>query len=207
MFRLSRPHEREIQQLLSSQRGNFVSEPQAAATRASSQPPFSYSEVGATRGAVPAGYNVDHNRTLLGHGRETFAAGVSAINDWKMFDLPWVELIPHTPQMRIGETVAVLVRTLGFWSVNVSRVVYTLEEESRYGFAYGTLMAHAERGEERFTVEHNRQSDEVWYDLLAFSKPRHILAILGYPSSRHLQKRFARESLLAMKNAVQNRLR
>jgi uncharacterized protein (UPF0548 family) len=74
----------------------------------------------------------------------------------------------------------------------------------RYGFAYGTLEEHMERGEERFSVEWNRVDDSVWYDLYAFSKPRHRLAQIGYPLSRILQKRFARQSKLAMVEAVNN---
>ena len=38
----------------------------------------------------------------------------------------------------------------------------------------------------------------VWYDILAFSKPRHVLAKLGYPLSRYLQRKFARDSLKIM---------
>jgi len=189
MFLLSEPEERKIKALLNSQAGKA----------------FSYVEVGASQVSAPAGYKVDHNRVLLGHGRETFSKAVSAVNDWKMFDLGWVRLNPQHPQEKAGEVVAVLVRHLGFWSVNISRIVYTIEEHGgveRYGFAYGTLLEHAEQGEERFTVEHQGATDEVWYDLYAFSKPRHLLARLGYPFSRHLQKRFARESLKAMKDAV-----
>jgi uncharacterized protein (UPF0548 family) len=98
--------------------------------------------------------------------------------------------------------VAVVVRHLGFWSVNISRLIYVIAEPSRYGFAYGTLACHAEEGEERFLVAHDPNTDEVWYDLFAFSRPKHALARIGYPISRYLQKRFARESLAAMKRAL-----
>jgi uncharacterized protein (UPF0548 family) len=72
----------------------------------------------------------------------------------------------------------------------------------RFGFAYGTLAEHAESGEERFTVEWDRDEDTVWYDILAFSRPRNSLARLGYPLSRLLQKRFAKDSKAAMLEAV-----
>ena len=104
----------------------------------------------------------------------------------------------------------VLVRHFGFWSLSACRVVYTLAlehgaEVERYGFAYGTLPEHAERGEERFTVEHHRTTGEVWYDLYAFSKPAHPLAKIGYPVARSVQKRFASESKEAMVRAVAHR--
>ena len=163
---------------------------------------FSYTAVGASQRTAPSGYRVDHNRILLGQDRKQFAAAKAAVDDWKMFDLEWIEVFPVRPLIQVGTSVAVVVRHLGFWSVNISRVVYVVAEESRYGFAYGTSLCHSEEGEERFLVEYDPATNEVWYDLYAFSKPRHPLARIGFPIARHLQKRFARESLAAMKRAV-----
>jgi uncharacterized protein (UPF0548 family) len=75
---------------------------------------------------------------------------------------------------------------------------------SRYGFAYGTLPGHVEAGEERFLVEWNKSDNRVWYDIVAFSRPRHVLARLGNFQVRRMQKRFARESAAAMVRAVHN---
>jgi uncharacterized protein (UPF0548 family) len=72
----------------------------------------------------------------------------------------------------------------------------------RFGFAYGTLPDHAERGEERFTVEWHHHDDTVWYDILAFSRPNQFLSGLAYPLVRQLQKRFARDSRAVMHRAV-----
>jgi len=105
-------------------------------------------------------------------------------------------------QIRVGTEVAVLVRHFGFLSLNACRIVYVVdddaEETKRFGFGYGTLEEHAESGEERFTVEWNQGSDKVCYDILAFSRPRKMLARLGYPLSRYLQKQFAEHSKAAM---------
>jgi hypothetical protein len=82
---------------------------------------------------------------------------------------------------------------------------YAVDEQGpvqRYGFAYDTLPGHAESGEERFTVERREAGGAVWYDILAFSRPRQLLARLGYPFARGLQKRFARDSAAAMRRAV-----
>ncbi len=51
----------------------------------------------------------------------------------------------------------------------------------RFGFAYGTLPDHAGSGEELFLIEWDRGEGSVWYDVLAFSRPGHILDRLGYP--------------------------
>lgn len=72
----------------------------------------------------------------------------------------------------------------------------------RFGFAYGTLPDHAGSGEERFVVEWDPEDGGVWYDILAFSRPQHVLARLGYPVVRLTQNRFGRESAAAMCRAV-----
>jgi uncharacterized protein (UPF0548 family) len=45
-------------------------------------------------------------------------------------------------------------------------------------------------------------SGEVWYDLLAYSRPRHVAARAGYPLTRLLQRRFAAGSARTMAEAV-----
>jgi uncharacterized protein (UPF0548 family) len=104
----------------------------------------------------------------------------------------------------VGATVAVQAKIFGFWSLSACRVVYLIDEEpafkGRFGFAYGTLPDHVERGEERFTIEWH-QDDSVWYDIFAFSRPNLLLVRLGFPLARMLQQRFANESLTAMVRA------
>jgi len=118
-----------------------------------------------------------------------------------MFDFPWVRLCyPDTP-IEVGRTVAIAIEHFGFYSLNAARIVYTIDEPARSGFVYGTLSEHGEIGEERFSVEH-LASGEVWYELYAFSRPGSLLARLGYPLARHLQKRFATDSKAAMLDAV-----
>jgi len=166
--------------------------------------PFSYPEQGATREPAPPGYTVDRNRVQLGRGAAVFARAVEAVRHWKMFDTGWIQLCwPGTP-IRVGSTVAVVAQHYGFWSLNACRVVYVVDDrgaQSRYGFAYGTLSGHAEIGEERFTVEMKPEDQTVWYDIYALSRPNG-LARVGYPLSRRLQKRFARDSKEAMRRAV-----
>ena len=74
----------------------------------------------------------------------------------------------------------------------------------KIGFAYGTLPKHVERGEECFSVEWHHADDTVWYDILAFSRPKHILVRLGYPVARALQARFVRDSMQALLKATSN---
>ena len=107
--------------------------------------------------------------------------------------------------MATGATVGVLAQVFGFYILNACRIVYTIDETTadytRFGFAYGTLPGHIEEGEERFLVEWRHADDSVWYDILAFSQPRHWLVRLGYPVARRFQKRFGRDSKAAMARA------
>ena len=187
MFHIFKPTSTELDQFLASLRSHT----------------FSYPHVGATRdSARPDGYVVDHNRQLLGRGRETFERAKQAVRQWKMFGVPGLKLIRDDPPIEPGRDVALLANHLGFYSLSSCRIVYVIDGPDRFGFAYGTLSQHAESGEERFTVEYHRQSDEVWYDIYAFSRPGHFLVKLGYPYARYLQKRFAVTSKAAMLRAA-----
>lgn len=192
MFLLSRPDQAAIRKFLAAQKDQ----------------PFSCAHVGASRDRAPDGYTVDHNRIQLGGGAVVFKRAADALRRWRMFEMPWMELCwPNTP-IEVGATVGVLVSHLGFWSLNACRVVYLVEDHGaceRFGFAYGTLLEHAEIGEERFAVEFHSEDQSVWYDIYAFSRPRSPLSMLTYPYARILQRRFARDSKIAMKKAVEGR--
>jgi uncharacterized protein (UPF0548 family) len=188
MFLPRKPSSETIQQFISSQQAL----------------PFSYDEVGATRSETPPqGFTRDHNRTRLGDGENTYERAVAALRSWKQFDLGWVTIRPPDSPIVVGQTVAVQAHTFGFWSLSAARIVYVVEEVKpiqRFGFAYGTLPNHVERGEERFTIE-RLEDDSVWYDIYAFSRPKHPLAKLGFPVTRILQKQFVKGSLAAMVTA------
>jgi uncharacterized protein (UPF0548 family) len=186
---LTRPTDRQIQEFID----------QAAHQR------LSYAEVGATRTNPPTGYTVDHHRSVIGRGEAAFNRAIAAMRAWRPLRLGWVMPGRDDTPIEAGADVAVVVRTFGVWSLNACRIVYTIDERGaawRFGFAYGTLEQHAESGEERFTVEWRRDDDSVRYDIVAFSRPAHRIARLGRPFARHVQRRFARDSLAAMTAAV-----
>jgi uncharacterized protein (UPF0548 family) len=167
--------------------------------------PFSYSAVGATAETTPAGYVVDRTRIRLGEGESVFQSAKTALRRWEQFRLGWVAAWPPETPIQPGEVVAVLGRAAGFWWLNSCRIVYVVDQSgpiSRFGFAYGTLPGHVESGEERFLIDWDRVDNSVSYDILAFSKPNHVLTRLGYPLVRRTQKRFGRESAAAMLRAV-----
>jgi uncharacterized protein (UPF0548 family) len=186
MFLFTRPTDDQIREFL----------------KISGDHPFSYPEVGASFGDPPTGYNIDRNRIMIGRGLDDFERAKNAVRQRKMFDVPGLELcFPDTP-IEAGRNVAPLARHLGFYSLNACRIVYIIDEPRRFGFAYGTLLEHAEIGEERFTVEFHEDTGEVWYDIFAFSRPGHLLVKLGYPYGRYKQRQFAVGSKDAMRRAV-----
>ncbi|HEY5923734.1 MAG TPA: DUF1990 domain-containing protein [Kofleriaceae bacterium] len=187
-MQLRRPTDDRVRAFLSAQRDLAVT----------------YDAVGASNdGSTPAGFVLDHNRQMLGAGVAAFERAKGAIRAWTMFPAPWTAVEPLVP-IEKDQVVAVHVRILGLWWLNAARIVYVIDEPRRFGFAYGTLPGHAECGEERFLVEH-LADDTVWYDLRAFSRPRHWMARLASPIARAYQRRFARASKAAMAAYVATR--
>jgi uncharacterized protein (UPF0548 family) len=169
--------------------------------QAQAQLDFTYPDTGATAATAPASYIVDHTRIRIGTGEAVFLRAKISLEGWKQFDLGWLKASPNDTPIRSGEVVAVVARTFGLRSLNAARIVYVVNEPRKFGFAYGTLPGHVEKGEERFLVERT-DDDSVWYDILAFSRPSHLFTKIGYPLVRRLQKRFGRESAAAMVRAV-----
>lgn len=171
---------------------------------------YPYSLIGATRHQLPEGYAATQHRVWLGNGDASFAAAKSALHDWQQFPANFVDIFPAQPEIKVGTSVALRIRALGGWARAAARIVYTIDDEvqdergavRRFGFAYGTLPAHPERGEERFMVEWLKADDSVWYDLASFSRPANLFVWLGLPVARYYQRRFARKSAEAMARAV-----
>ena len=164
--------------------------------------PLSYEPIGIAKES-PRGFKIDAESSIVGHGEANFTRAGQALTNWKHFDLGWVELHPQNAPVEVGTVVAVLVRHLGFWSLNGCRIVYVIDEdETTCGFAYGTLTNHAELGEEIFEVSFDPRSQEVTYRIRAVSKARAAAARIGYPFTRFLQDRFRRDSIAAMRRAV-----
>lgn len=182
MIALRRPRAAAVQAFLATQRGLA----------------FPYAPVGATRTeTLVPGFDNDRRQVRLGDGEAVFDAACDALRRWAMFPGGWVWIEPADAPIVAGQTVAMIARVFGMYWVNAARIVYVIDEPRRFGFAYGALPGHAECGEERFLIE-RLVDGSVWYDLRAFSRPRHPLVRLGYPLARRLQGRFARESLAAL---------
>jgi len=185
MFCVRRPSEEAMQRFVRDSQGRRLS----------------YGPAGIVNSETPC-RDLDEAIVTIGRGRTDFDRARAALMAWKQFDIGWVETFPRHAPVEVGTVVAVLIRHLGFWSVNGCRVLYTVGGESRFGFAYGTLTNHAESGEELFDVFLDPDSDEVRYRIRATSKPQAALARIGQPIVRALQARFRRDSAEVMKRVI-----
>jgi uncharacterized protein (UPF0548 family) len=163
--------------------------------------PLSYGPIGIVNGETPC-RDLDEAMVTIGRGESDFDRARAALIAWKQFDIGWVETFPRHAPVEEETVVAVLIKHLGFWSLNGCRVLYNVGGNGRFGFAYGTLTNHAESGEELFDVLLDPESDEVRYRIRATSKPQAALARMGQPIVGALQARFRRDSAAAMLRAT-----
>jgi uncharacterized protein (UPF0548 family) len=159
-----------------------------------------YPEVGATRsGQLPAGYRLDRYERRLGSKEGRFEGAVGALRRWQGQIGAGIRVLPAGATVEAGGTVLFVVRTVGLWSILPCRVVYVVEDESRFSFGYGTLPGHLERGEVEMTVA--REEGEVVARIVSFSKTVDPLARAAGPVSRRFQMLFTAAYLEALERA------
>jgi uncharacterized protein (UPF0548 family) len=161
---------------------------------------LSYREAGATAGRMPTGYRHDRWQIDLGAFDEgTFARLAAALRHWQPQRGAGFTIVPDEP-VTLGLTFALVVPLPVGYVTGAGRIVYVTEQPQCYGFAYGTLPAHPEQGEEAFHVA--RDGGRLVFSVTAFSRPRHPAARLGAPVTRALQVRANRSYLRAMRRAA-----
>jgi uncharacterized protein (UPF0548 family) len=153
-------------------------------------------------GTPPKSVVRDFSRSEIGRGRRDFMVAREAFQRWEQFNLGWVLVANPTARIAPGEVVAVEAHTAYLWSINFSRIVEIVDSPTRFGFMYATTALHVEEGQERFVIDFDPESGSVSYLIEAVSRPRHILARLGYPFSRAMQHRFARDSHARIRHCI-----
>lgn len=184
MFSLTKPSPDTLSRLVAQQSGRELT----------------YAEHGATAGDMPTGYHHDEWEADLGEfSQATFDRLADQLRRWHVQTRSGLAIFPDEP-VRPGLTFALWFRLPGAYATATGRVVYVTSEPGRAGFAYGTLPAHPERGEEAFHLV--RDADRLLFTVRAFSRPRHPLARLGAPVSRALQVRMNQAYLTTMREAT-----
>jgi uncharacterized protein (UPF0548 family) len=141
-----------------------------------------------------------HEWTTPLDGSAAFDRGMAAINAWAVHRGAGLLVATDGP-IAVGTNVAISAPLPVGYVDATCRIVAVVDEPNRYGFAYGTLSVHPERGEEAFLL--TRGDDGlVRFEVHAVTSPAMALARLVPPITDHLQDRAARKYLTAMRAAV-----
>jgi uncharacterized protein (UPF0548 family) len=162
-----------------------------------------YPEVGATRESrsLPPGYQHDAHSVLIGHGDTAFQRGKDALRHWQAHRHVGATLTPTNPPLAVGAVVVVTFRLGPLYVMAPCRLVYLSDEADRFGFAYGSLPGHPERGEEAFQIR--RDADGVvTFDIVVFSRPADLLARIASPVARAVQRRITKGYLEGVREYV-----
>src|SRR2546430_1258010 len=164
--------------------------------------PLTYPEVGATFGDVlPDGYHHTRASADLGVGEEVWARARAGIREWVAHAAAGITIVPADASIAEGTTVAVISSVGPLHVLAACRIVQVVDEPDRYGFAYGTLPAHPEEGEERFVVTRD-DVGAVRYEVVAFSRPHDLFTRLGGPVSRRIQQPATTRYVQGMRNCT-----
>ncbi len=146
--------------------------------------PLTYTEVGATVGPLPARYRHVQKSAVIGRGRRRFEEAAEAGMRWGMLRGAGLRIEATSEIAAVGAEVIVHLGPVRA----PCRVVYVVDEPDRRGFAYGTVPGHAESGEERFVVRYDPATDDVYADVVAFSRHATWWSRLGSPVTSVIQR-------------------
>jgi uncharacterized protein (UPF0548 family) len=165
---------------------------------------LTYSEVGATRAVrLPAGYDHVLRDVVVGNGSGAFEAAADGLFTWRMHREAGLATVGPAARAVSGTTVVLRAGPAWLHLDIPCRVVYSVEEADRRGFAYGTLPGHPERGEEAFEVRLG-DTGVVHFRIRAFSRPASLLARAGGPLTRRVQSYATDRYISAMRNLARD---
>jgi len=108
-----------------------------------------------------------------------------------------VDVYPRDAPLATDTDVIVTARAGPLHALAPCRVVYTIDERDRFGFAYGTLPAiRMRRGSVRSPA---RPNDDATFAIIAISAPGRAGARLGRPVGRAVQQRVTHAYLEALR--------
>lgn len=146
---------------------------------------------------------VDRHREIIGHGAADFERAKGALGQWTQFNQPWTAPARPLADIDVDVTAGYTAKAVGLWWSYCCHILQVIddadESEQRFGFVYGTVRGHAERGEERFLVTHDLTTGDVTYQLFAMSRPGRWFTWCGLPIGRLTQAKFRRGSSAAMR--------
>jgi uncharacterized protein (UPF0548 family) len=161
---------------------------------------LNYAQVGATRPheqtwtEKPSGYRRYERTIRIGHGQARWESVKSEVFGWGVKTRSG-----FTVESRAGSNIRaqvgaeyVLVASLGPFAIREPvRVVASVEDSDRYGFAYGTLHGHPVSGEEAFIV-HRTPDAVIWLTLRSLTRPARGRWRLAFPAILVAQRWYRR---------------
>jgi uncharacterized protein (UPF0548 family) len=161
---------------------------------------LTYAPTGASLGgATPRGLTRRSWTTTL-PGADAFDRAIEALRAWSMHRGAGLEIAADGPLIEGTNIAFSAPLPLGFVE-GTCRIVAVIDEPNQYGFAYGTLSVHPERGEESFVVSRD-DAGATRFDVVGVSRPTHPLARLIPLVADRLQDVAVRRYLAAMKQAA-----
>ena len=158
---------------------------------------LSYGDVGRTAAELPSGYRYLCQTSRVGKGAEDFRSAASDLLTWQMHLRAGLHVTASAMRAEPGVDLMLRLQIGPFRLAAPCRVVYVVDQPTRKGFAYGTLVGHPERGEESFIVEHQK-NDVVTFTINAFSRPATLLAKVSGPIGRAIQTRITSRYLRSL---------
>jgi uncharacterized protein (UPF0548 family) len=165
--------------------------------------PFSYQHIGVTRELESDrvdGFRVDRDGIELGGDAALFEAANDALRRWAVHRGAGLRVAPTDAPIATGVSVVVAIKLPMVTAIAPCRVVWTVDEADRFGFAYGTLVGHPAAGEESFVIA--RTTKGIRFDISTVSRPAGLLARIGAPVAQQIQRRTTRRYLSSLANAV-----
>ncbi|RZU15351.1 uncharacterized protein (UPF0548 family) [Kribbella rubisoli] len=161
---------------------------------------LTYDVVGSTRYVeTPEGYHRLEYRQRIGEGDEVFHRAADALLSWRMQPAAGLPMTATDVPAQIGTNslgrlgAGLLIGPSPLDRIGLPvpcRVVWTVNEPDRIGFAYGTLQGHPESGEESFVV--TRDPDGIYFTVRAYSRGATWYTRLAGPATRKAQHYAAR---------------
>jgi uncharacterized protein (UPF0548 family) len=162
----------------------------------------SYPEVGATESAVlPPGYRHDRHHRQLGDS-QVFDRAATGLRHWVAHEAAGIHIFPRDQPVSLGATILVVISLGPAQMVAPCRIVRVIDELDKFGFAFGSLPGHPERGEEAFVVE--RRTNGTFFNIIAFSRSADPLVRLAGPIGRAIQLAITRRCVSALARYAQS---
>jgi uncharacterized protein (UPF0548 family) len=109
-----------------------------------------------------------------------FDAASDGLRRWVAHRGAGLRVAPADAPIAAGVSVVVGITLPVLTVVAPCRIVWTVNEADRFGFAYGTLAGHPESGEESFVVA--QTATGIRFEVTAVSRPAGMVARIGVPS-------------------------